>query len=543
MYKFRCFEGVVYVREHIEFDRNGRAFCPSCERKKGRRPRQKSLSIVPGSDGAYLCHAGCSVEEIREAVGQPKISAISFSPLHPERELRSYTESQVMKHVGILVNGHTPDAVAAREWLHKRGFTTDMILHYKLGLLGSHLQIPIPTDDSNTQFHLKSRIAPWTGNTAWAQKGIPAMVFFTYKPEGATRTWLCEGEWDAMLLGWKVRESGLEHIAVATFTCGSRSVPLGSQLERLPGEVIIFYDLDQPGREGSVKVGSALAKRGQVVRSAQVPASKDPPKGWDISDALNNGFTLADIQKSAAEAQMFRLDEQPPQLGIQDAVIRLAAQPLSSIDRQVKVLELAMVYGKQPRDIEKLLQACERDQDRDSEFDSALDVLPHLQQLENQRLNLHRILPEKLASALVVAAEAMPTTAEALLTTLIPVMGSRIGTSSRIVIKASSNYVQPAIFRTAIVANTGDRKTPTQMQSWLRFINWNGKRLSDLRRRWLPIKRNSVPVKMRTPIPANLSANASSSTRDPMKARSGFTLRTAGDCWITPMSWQVALLV
>jgi hypothetical protein len=66
-----------------------------------------------------------------------------------------------------------------------------MILHYKLGLLGSHLQIPIPTDDTASSFHLKSRIAPWTGNTAWAQKGIPAMVFFTHKPETATRTWLC----------------------------------------------------------------------------------------------------------------------------------------------------------------------------------------------------------------------------------------------------------------------------------------------------------------------------------------------------------------
>ncbi|GAB4216300.1 MAG: hypothetical protein OHK0012_18280 [Synechococcales cyanobacterium] len=461
------------IREHIEFDRNGRAFCPSCEIKKGRRPRQKSLALVPGSvrgsgdlsPGAYICHAGCTVDEIREAVGQPKSSSMPFS--HPQRQHEQdppfYTESQVMKNVGILVNGKTPDAVAAREWLAKRGFSTDMILHYKLGLLGSHLQIPTPTDDSKTQFHIKSRIAPWTGNTAWAQKGIPAMVFFTHKPEGATQTWLCEGEWDAMVLGWKVREAGLEHIAVASFTCGCKAVPVGSQLDRLPGEVILFYDLDPPGREGSVKVGSALAKRGQVVRIAKVPAPLEAPKGWDISDALNHGFTLVDILKSADEEQMFRLEEQPPELGIQDAVIQLMAQPLSQVERQVKVLELALAYGKQPRDIEKLLQACERDLDRASEFESALDVLPELQKLENQQLNLHRILPSVLADALTMTAAAMPTTPEALLTTLIPVLGSRIGTSSRIVIKASSNYVQTAIFRTAIVANTGDRKTPTQM--------------------------------------------------------------------------------
>jgi hypothetical protein len=110
------------IREHIEFDRNGRAFCPSCESKKGRIPRQKSLAIVPGSGGAYVCHAGCTVEEIREAIGKPK--PIPFSPPPPRegREPPVYTESQVTKSVGILVNGHTPDTVAAREWLHKRGY-------------------------------------------------------------------------------------------------------------------------------------------------------------------------------------------------------------------------------------------------------------------------------------------------------------------------------------------------------------------------------------------------------------------------------------
>jgi hypothetical protein len=320
-------------------------------------------------------------------------------------------------------------------------------------------------DEDSKQLYIKTRKFPLSKDNQdpWSQKGISATVYFGYLPEKATQTWLCEGEWDAMLLGWLVKHSEIPNIAVASFTCGCKSVPAGSQLDRLLGEVILFYDLDQAGRDGSVKVGSALAKRGQVVKVAVVPAPKDPPKGWDISDALLNGFSLTDIQKSADEAVIFRLDEQPPQLGIQDAVIRLAAQPLSSIERQVKVLDLAMAYGKQPRDIEKLLQACEQDLDRASEFDSALDVLPQLQKLERTRLNLHRILPEKLALALVATAEAMPTTPEALLTTLIPVMGSRIGTSSRIVIKASSNYVQPAIFRTAIVANTGDRKTPTQM--------------------------------------------------------------------------------
>ncbi|MDX2271033.1 MAG: AAA family ATPase [Cyanobacteriota bacterium] len=328
------------IRERIEFDRNGRAFCPSCEIKKGRRPRQKSLAVVPGSGGAYICHAGCTVDEIRAAVGQPKSSSMPFS--HPQRPHEQdppfYTESQVMKNVGILVNGKTPDAVAARQWLEKRGFTTDMILHNRLGLLGSHLQIPIPTDDSNSQFHLKSRIAPWTGNTAWAQKGIPAMVFFTHKPEGATQTWLCEGEWDALLLGWKVREAGIQDIAVATFTCGCNAIPMQLELERLVGEVIIFYDRDQPGQNGSEKLAKKL---GSCARIAQVPAPDIFPKGWDVSDALNAGFTLRDLQQAANQSTPYLGDKSPAQEVYGDLLSRLErAYQLESASERIYHLEL-----------------------------------------------------------------------------------------------------------------------------------------------------------------------------------------------------------
>ncbi len=47
------------------------------------------------------------------------------------------------------------------------------------------------------------------------------------------------------------------------------------------------------------------------------------------------------------------------------------------------------------------------------------------------------------------------------MTALLPVWASGIGTSSRIVVKANSKYIQPAILRTAIVAKSGARKSPT----------------------------------------------------------------------------------
>ncbi|MDX2271418.1 MAG: AAA family ATPase [Cyanobacteriota bacterium] len=320
------------IREHLEFNPAGRAYCPSCILKKGRFPEQRSLAIVPGSEGAYLCHAGCSVEEIREAIGHPKPKASQPAAKDP----LVYTEAQVMKHVGILLNGQTPDAIAAREWLEKRGFTSEMILHYKLGLFGSHLQIPIPTNGSS--YHLKSRISPWTGNKAWAQKGIPAMVFFTHQLESARQTWLCEGEWDAMLLGWKVREAGIPEIAVATFTCGCNAIPMQLELERLVGEVTIFYDRDQPGQNGSEKLAKRLGSRGRI---AQVPAPDIFPKGWDVSDTLNAGFTLKDLQQAAAQATPYLGDKSPAQEVYGDLLTRLErAYQLESASERIYQLEL-----------------------------------------------------------------------------------------------------------------------------------------------------------------------------------------------------------
>ncbi len=293
------------IQSYVEFDRNGRAYCPSCQVKKRRRPSQKSLALIPGTDGAYKCHAGCTPEEIRSALGQPK-SFIPFKSQDPQ----TYSLQQVQKYEGWLLNGQGVDAQEARSWLQKKGFTDEMIQHYHLGLKGGSLVVPIPADEEGTAFHQKLRVCPWSGNKSWSQAGIPAMVFFTYKPHQSVRTFLCEGEWDAMLLGWKLRESGILDTAVATFTCGCNVVPKSEQLDRLPGEVCIFYDLDDPGKKGAEKVARVLGDRSRI---AQVPAPADPPQGWDLSDSLNCGFTVTDILKAAEHAV-----QPPPSSGSQE---------------------------------------------------------------------------------------------------------------------------------------------------------------------------------------------------------------------------------
>ncbi|NET39903.1 MAG: AAA family ATPase, partial [Cyanothece sp. SIO1E1] len=101
-------------------------------------------------------------------------------------------------------------------------------------------------------------------------------------------------------------------IAVACFTCGCSNVPSERELERLPGQVIIFYDRneegDRPGAKGALKAAEQLGDRAQI---ALVPMPADcQVTGWDVSNALDAGFTLQDFERAAAQATR---PKSPPQ--------------------------------------------------------------------------------------------------------------------------------------------------------------------------------------------------------------------------------------
>ena len=284
------------IRDFVTFDRNGRAYCPNCAQNKGRRPSQKSLAVL--ESGAYKCHAGCTPDEIRISLGVPKNGSISTS-----LDVRSlHTPEQIEKSMDWLLQGQDEESGWARQWLEHRGISPEIVRHYRLGLVNRNgttgVSIPIPADESGQHFYQKLRLEPWSGNKSWTQKGVPAMVYFTHKPDQAKQTYLCEGEWDAILLGWVMRD--VTDIAIATFTCGCNVIPCPEQLQRLPGQVFIFYDRDEPGQKGAEKLARVLGDRGWI---AQVPCKETPPpKGWDISDALNAGFTVEAIRTAARTA-------------------------------------------------------------------------------------------------------------------------------------------------------------------------------------------------------------------------------------------------
>lgn len=300
---------VFDIRQHVDLDPKGRAVCPACIQVKGTGYKAKNLS-VDLSSGAYKCHRGCTPQEIRAALGETGDRTVPKALVKDTPKPTLLTPAQVNQAHDRLLK-----STNCLNWLLERGIPLEAIKHYKLGAARAkagpgHLPsiaIPIPTDD-RTHYYQKKRIAPWLGGNEtarngapkWSQYGIPQMVYFTHKPEQATETWLCEGEWDAIRLGWEMRNSPT--IAVACFTCGAGNVPPDTELEKLPGTVTLFYDLDEPGQKGALKVQERLKSR---TRIATVPSIEEPKTGYDVSDSLQDGFAIKDFMAAAASATAY----------------------------------------------------------------------------------------------------------------------------------------------------------------------------------------------------------------------------------------------
>jgi hypothetical protein len=131
----------------------------------------------------------------------------------------------------------------------------------------------------------------------------------------------------------------------------------------------------------------------------------------------------------------------------------------SDTQRNLQLNKLARISGVSFSELWRIYQIkLKQFNNEDNLEDLTINLLINCHE---QDLNLDDVLPQELARVIVKLAEQIPTAPEALLTALLPVWATGIGTKSKIIVNPSSQYVQPAILRTAIVARSGERKSPT----------------------------------------------------------------------------------
>lgn len=315
------------IRDHVEFDASGRAVCPNCGTEGGK----KNLSVTNGGqyDGAYKCFKCDDVEAIREALGVPKPQIIPTALAKPPQKKKKtlVSESLVLDYATHLLTANSEYSFSALKWLKNRGILPEIAKEYKLGLVRAKykekfywaISIPIPSEG---KYYVKKRLVPWQPDNpiqkhrAWSQYGIPKTIYFTHNPEKAKETWLCEGEWDAILLGWLVKHFQPEGIAVASFTCGCKAIPEQPELDRLPGQIKIFYDRNDElikgkrcGEDAAKELAQVLGDRGEI---AKVPMPENcTVKGWDVSDAINLGYRFDEFEKAASQASHYLPTDKP----------------------------------------------------------------------------------------------------------------------------------------------------------------------------------------------------------------------------------------
>jgi len=183
-----------------------------------------------------------------------------------------------------------------------------------------------------------------------------------------------------------------------------------------------------------------------------------PSKGNDSKGNDGSGNNV--VYHPTASRQPLNTEQLKAQVNL------LIAQELSQSELVATIPEIARKSGRSSNDVWKLHGALLQEQEQTEErSESIKGKLSNLLKAQQQQLSLGEFLygdGGRLAQMMNAIAEAMPTAPEFLFTTLIPAAGSRIGTASRVIIKASARYTQPAIFRTCIVARSGAKKTPAQ---------------------------------------------------------------------------------
>ena len=154
------------------------------------------------------------------------------------------------------------------------------------------------------------------------------------------------------------------------------------------------------------------------------------------------------------------------QASLRDRILEIYKRSDSEAEYQEAILDLIKSSGHSPQGVEKLRKTIESDLDFDLEKVEASAGLSNLLKNHAQELNPSHYLwgdRGRLALAMSTTAAAMPTAVAFIFSSFIAASGSRIGTSSRVIIKPSGKYKQPCIFWIAVVARSGKLKTPAQL--------------------------------------------------------------------------------
>jgi hypothetical protein len=145
---------------------------------------------------------------------------------------------------------------------------------------------------------------------------------------------------------------------------------------------------------------------------------------------------------------------------IRELLLSILQQNLSASAQTEALNSLSASWGWSVRELRTLLEQIETDLERK---DNRSEHQRELQQLANYKqssLNLALYLPESLAEPITKVANWMEAPTAAYLVVLLSAIASCCDPRTRIIVKESINFIEPAIIYGGIVTESGQRKSP-----------------------------------------------------------------------------------
>jgi hypothetical protein len=277
---------------------------------------------------------------------------------------------------------------------------------------------------------------------------------------------IVEGEPCADLL-WKLG------LAATTNIGGGSKFTLTDSMDLQGAKIIVIVpDLDKKGIAHAEKVAEHFP---EALWLYPFPTSKiwenlPEDHGLDIADWIEHEkLSATELRAAHGEKKVFKVPQaaakvlthdrfKAPSVDLRQEITALVNAGTTGSELTAALLELSR--GSNAQQVERIYKEILEEADREEQRLDRKADLEKLVEISNRRLTLEKYLHPNLAEPIKKVAAWMGVDSEAVLTHLLPIAAGLINPNSRIVVKKCTNFVEPCLLYSAVIAETGSRKTP-----------------------------------------------------------------------------------
>ncbi len=175
-----------------------------------------------------------------------------------------------------------------------------------------------------------------------------------------------------------------------------------------------------------------------------------------VNERKQNSYRDESDPKSDRSSQTEARDE----IKIRELLLEILQQNLSASAQTEAINNLSASWGWSVRELRTLLEQIETDLERKENRSEHQRELQQLTTYKQSSLDLDLYLPESIARPITKVANWMEAPTAAYLVVLLSAIASCCDPRTRIIVKESINFIEPAIIYGGIVTESGQRKSP-----------------------------------------------------------------------------------